>query len=186
MTPGRPISPITVLTPMPFYWRLWLWATWPFADRARLIKRPLLALEFIHIAHWGVVNHFPNKAPRRHRRALPSRYILFQSNFDGPAEEYAEAFAIRVPLRIRGMWWKATGFPGPRPWDKFVRYVLTHAVDDARHYFAAYPDAGVRTVKSALALREPYADLARRAPALEPDELLAAWQEFLTRQQANL
>ena len=186
MSAGGKISPITVLTPAPSYWALWLRFTWFFADRSRFIKRPLLALEFIHVAHWGLVGRVPQNAERRHRRPLPRTYIVFQSNFDGPAQEYAEAFAIKVPGRIYGMWGRATGFPGPRPWDRFVRYVLDHAVNDARHYYAAYPVAGVREVNAALALREPFGDLVRRAPELEPDQLLAAWQRFLTDEQRHL
>ena len=175
-----------VLTPAPYLWTLWLRVTWLLADRSRFIKRPLLALGFIHIAHWGLVSRLPQRASRGHRRPLPSRYIVFQSNFDGPPEEYAEAFAIKVPGRIRGLWGGARDFPGPRPWDTFVRYVLDHRVKDAYHYFAAYPEASVRTVNSALALRDPCEALVRRAHTLEPDELLAAWRAFLTEQQANL
>lgn len=186
MSGDRAISPITVLTPAPSYWALWLVLSWFFADRSAFIKRPLLALRFIHVAHWGLVGRVPQKAARRHRRPLPRTYIVFQSNFDGPPQEYAEAFAIKVPGRIFGMWGRASGFPGPRPWDRFVRYVLEHAVNDARHYYAAYPSAGVREVNAALALRAPVAELVRRAPALDPDQLHAVWQEFLTTQQRHL
>lgn len=180
------ISPITVLTPVPPLWGWWLRASWLYADRSRWIKRPLLALSFIHAAHWGLMNRLPAAAPGRRGRRLPSPYVLFQSNFDGPAEEYAEAFAIKVAWRINGLWKGAYGFPGPRPQSTFVKYVLDHAVGGRYHYYSAYPHGTVKTVRSALALEERFERFRRYAAGLDANEFAEAWREFLTREQRNL
>lgn len=169
-------DPITIATPVSRLWRLWLLITWPPADRGRWVKGPLLDLKFIHAAHWGLVR------PRRRG----TTYILFQSNFDGPAQEYAAAFAIKVPWRIRGLWWGARAFPGPRPVSRFVDYVLGTAQEGPCHYHAAYPDGTVRTVGAALELSARFRALERRAAGLDPDQLLDAWREFLVAEQHNL
>jgi hypothetical protein len=173
--PPRPISPITVVSPVRRPWSWWLLLSWPFANRSRLVKGRLLELSFIHVAHWGL-------AKRGSRRPC----VVFQSNFDGPAEHYAETFAVQVPWRIRGMWRGAYGFRDPSRPAAFARYVLEHAVNEPYHYYAAYPTATVRTVRAALRLRRSFAEFERRAAGLGPDELADAWREFLTREQPNL
>ena len=180
------IAPITVLTPVPRIWSWWLRLSWPFADRSRWIKRPLRALSFIHAAHWGLMDRLPADAPRRRARRLPSPYVVFQSNFDGPAAEYAEAFAIKVPRHIKGLWRGAYDFPGTRPQAKFVAYVLGRAVPGHYHYYSAYPHGTVRTVRSALALGQSFERFRREAAGLDAARFERAWQEFLTREQRNL
>jgi hypothetical protein len=180
------IAPITVLTPVRRTWSWWLRLSWPFADRSPWIKRPLLALSFIHAAHWGLMDRLPAAGPRRRGRRLPVPYVVFQSNFDGPAEEYAEAFAVKVAWRINGLWRGAYGFPGPRPQATFVKYVLDHAVNGSFHYYSAYPTGTVRTVRSALELEESFERFRRSAEDLDADAFAEAWREFLTREQRNL
>jgi hypothetical protein len=180
------ISPITILTPVRRVWSWWLRATWPGADRWRWIKRPLLALGFIHAAHWGLIDRVPAAGPRRRARRLPSPYVVFQSNFDGPAAEYAEAFAIKVAWRINGLWKGAYGFPGARPQARFVRYVLAHDIEGPYHYYSAYPHGTVRTVGSALAVADSFERLRRDAADLDADQFAKAWEKFLTREQHNL
>ena len=180
------IGPITVLTPVRRLWSWWLRLSWLFADRSPWIKRPLLALSFIHAAHWGLMDRLPASGPRRRGRRLPVPYVVFQSNFDGPAEEYAEAFAIKVAWRINGLWRGAYGFPGPRPQATFVKYVLDHAVNGSYHYYSAYPTGTVRTVRSALELEESFERFRRGAADLDAAAFAEAWREFLTREQRNL
>jgi hypothetical protein len=180
------IAPITVVSPVPRLWAWWLRATWPTANRGLWIKRPLLHLKFIHIAHWGLIDRLPAAAGRRRARRLPTPYIVFQSNFDGPATEYAEAFALEMPWRIRGLWGAAYGFPGPLPSNDFVEYVLDHAVHEAYHYHARYPTGTVRTVGAALRLEESFERFRHDTKDLGPEAFAAAWREFLTSEQHNL
>jgi hypothetical protein len=176
------ISPITVITPVRRPWSWWLRLTWLYADRSAFVKAPILRLSFIHAAHWGLFDRISAAGSGR----LPNPYILFQSNFDGPASEYAEAFALEMPWRIRGLWGGAYGFPGPDPPNRFVRYVLDHAVVGPVHYYARYPTGTVRTVRSALALRESFERFEREAADLDAEGFARAWRDFLTKEQRNL
>jgi hypothetical protein len=176
------IAPITVITPVRRLWSWWLRLTWPGSDRSHFIKRPLVRLSFIHAAHWALVDRIPASGGRR----LPTPYVLFQSNFDGPAAEYAEAFALEVPWRIRGLWGGAYGFPGPRPPNPFVGYVLDHAIDEPCHYYSRYPEATVRTVRAALHLRDSFDRFRRDTAGLGPEAFAAAWERFVTEEQRNL
>jgi len=173
------IAPITVVSRVPRLWSLWLRLTWPLANRGLWIKRPTLRLSFIHIAHWGLIDRLPMGAPS-------TPYILFHSNFDGPAREYAEAFALELPWRIRALWGGAEGFPGPQPSNDFVDYVLDHAAAGPYHYYARYPTGTVRTVRAALGLDASFKRFRREAKGLDPDEFAEAWSRFLTTEQHNL
>ena len=180
------IAPITVITAVSRPWSWWLRLTWPRADRSVFIKRPLLRLSFIHVAHWALIDRIPASAGRRRARRLPTPYVVFQSNFDGPAAEYAEAFALEMPWRIRGLWGGAYGFPGPRPANDFVRYVIDHAVDEPYHYHCRHPTATVRTVNAALRLRDGLERFRCETAELGPQEFAAAWRRFLTVHQRDL
>lgn len=180
------IAPITVISPVRRPWSWWLRLTWPRSDRSDFVKRPLLRLSFIHVAHWALVDRLPPSAGRRGSRRLPTPYVVFQSNFDGPAAEYAEAFALELPWRIRGVWGGAYGFPGPHPPNTFVRYVLDHAIAEPYHYYCRYPGATVRTIHAALSLRESFERFRQETAELEPDEFAAAWRRFLGEEQGNL
>src|SRR5947208_10429763 len=104
MTPASRISPITIISPVRRWWAWWLRLTWPLARRNTLVVRPLVRLGFINFAHWSLFDRVPATAGRRAPRRLPQPYILFESNFNGPAEIYIDAFALVVPLRLGLLW----------------------------------------------------------------------------------
>jgi hypothetical protein len=174
------ILPITIFTPVRRWWTWWLWATWPLADRSRLVKRDVRGLNFLHVAHWGVVKRRP-AGPRLH-----PPYVLFQANYDGDTLDYVETYAYRVPWHIRGMWGGAHGFRGPRVPSEFVAYVLQLAAVEPAHYYCAYLTGTVRTIHAALELEERFDAFRREARDLDELEFAAAWQRFLTREQRNL
>src|SRR5436190_1249556 len=79
-------------------------------------------------------------AGRRAPRRLPQPYILFESNFNGPAEIYIDAFALVVPLRLGLLWGGAYGYPGARSTERFRSFIMRHKLD-SQHYWSAYPQA---------------------------------------------
>jgi len=194
---GHPPSlsrPITIIVPVARWWAWWLRLTWQFADRSRWIKAKLLGFEFIHVAHWSLVDRLPAAAPRDEALALPTPYLLFQTNYNGDAANYVETFALEAAWRIDGIWRGAYDFPGPRPSSRFVAFVLERALEgppqsNAYHYYAGYPSGTVRTVKAALKLRAGLPELERQAAEaarLGPYALADVWGAFLADQQRNL
>ncbi|MBA3327821.1 MAG: hypothetical protein H0T43_05925 [Solirubrobacterales bacterium] len=167
---GR-VEAITIITPVRGWWSWWLRLSWPFARGNPLVLRPLLRLAFIHFAHWSLI--------RRGR----GRYLLFQSNFNGDVKQYVDAFSLTVPGRMRLMWGGAHGFPGPRPMERFKRFIFGRAIP-ADHYWSAYPEATTRMVTDALDIRARYGEV----DAIEagPEAFAAAYRRFIIAVQNKL
>jgi hypothetical protein len=184
MGPER-ISPITIISPVRRWWALWLRLTWPLARRNPLIVRPLVKLGFINFAHWSLFDRVPAGGRRRDAKRLRQPYILFQSNFNGPAELYIDAFSLVVRGRLWMLWGGSYGYPGARPMERFRAFIFEKAVPTG-HYWAAYPEGSSRMVVSALTLQRRVEEFAQGAAELPPDEFAVAYRRFLADVQGHL
>jgi len=167
---------ITVITPVPRWWEATLRANFRRLARRRRrgrrsqIMSDLERLSFISFAHWSPVR-------------LPSgRYLVFQSNFNGAAKQYVEAFARIVTWGMRGLWWGAIDVPGPLPVAPFEAYIMDQRLP-VDHYYCAYPEASTKMVLAALQLRERHASLERRLSHLDDAAFAAAVRAFLAQNQ---
>ena len=167
---------ITVITPVPVWWDATLRANFRRLERRRRrgrrsrIMSNLERLSFISFAHWSPVR-------------LPSgRYLVFQSNFNGAAKQYVEAFARIVTWGMRGLWWGAIGVPGPLPVAPFEAYIMEQRLP-VDHYYCAYPGASTKMVLAALKLRERHASLDRRLSDLDDAASAATIRAFLAHNQ---
>jgi hypothetical protein len=133
------------------------------------LGKPLARLAFIHYASWTVLGEVPAPDGSGARRPLESRYLLFESNYNGRAGDYFDAFADTLPYRLERLWGECLQFeetvrdaPGAggrvlAPW-AFRDYIARNELE-VLHYHAAYPEATVVDVRQALAA----ADRRRRA-----------------------
>ena len=171
-------SPLTILSPVPWWWACWIRGTWVFARLTNLVAAPLQKLSFIHAARWSIVARWPPDRAARRDRAAP-RSLLFLTTFDGSAVQYIEAFVRVVPFRIMGLYGGARGFPGVRRSRPVERYILDHS-HPVEHFWCAHPEATVTMKRQALELAALYDAF------LAGDRSDAAWRRFTTRVQALL
>lgn len=176
---------VVVISPTRRWWALWLRLTWPPADRMSLLKRTLVQLSFIHVAHWSLIDRVPARGSAAGTRRLPHPYIVFQSNFNDDLTAYIDAFALIVPWRMRLMWGGVYGFPGPSVVDRFVAFVLDHATP-VQHYYCAYPEGAARTIADALELSGRHERFARDTEGLSDGEFTEAWNRFVDENQGLL
>jgi hypothetical protein len=125
------------------------------------LGRPLAGLAFIHYASWTVLAEVPAPNGSGRRCSLNSRYLLFESNYNGRAGDYFDAFADTLPHRLERLWGDCQEFeetvrdaPGAEgrvlaPW-AFRSYIARNELE-VLHYHAAYPEATVIDVRQALA-----------------------------------
>ncbi len=174
-------KPVTIISPVHRWWALWLLATWPPADRSQRIKRPLVELGFIHIAHWSLARWVPAKRRwRKQRSRLPHPYVIFQSNFNDDLVAYIDAFSLVVPGQIRGAWQGVFHFPGPQPVDRFVKFISDRIIPtDDCYYYCAYPEASSTTIRAALELDERCDRFTSETRMLDARAFRSRFDEFL-------
>jgi hypothetical protein len=176
---------VVVISAAPWWWALWLRLSWPAADRTPWVKRTLVGLSFIHVAHWSLVRRVPARGRRGGSRRLPYHYLVFQSNFNDDITAYIDAFALIVPWRMRLMWGGIRAFPGPSVVDRFVKFVVASATP-VQHYFSGYPEGSARTIADALELSGRHERFARESEGLSDAEFTAAWNRFVEDNQRLL
>ncbi|MEA2290105.1 MAG: hypothetical protein QOD55_2102 [Solirubrobacteraceae bacterium] len=178
-------TPLTVLTPVPLWWSLWIRVTWLVAALTRgLLQRRLRELSFIHFAHWSLVARWPRDPAVSRDRGAP-RTLVFLTTFDGSGIQYIDAFVRVVPRQIAALYAGARGFPGARRFRPVERYITDHShrVD---HYYAAHPEASTRMIAQALALRERVEAFERRVEGAGDERFAREYARFLTDAQGLL
>jgi hypothetical protein len=143
--------------------------------------KQLRALSFIYYARWALIDELPGGEGAPGMKLEPP-YLYFESNFNGGFEEYIDAFAYVIRFEMKIIFGGVRGFVGPTPATPFKRFIRSHDYE-CEHYFCAYPDATSTDVVQALALRDAFAQLPRRA---EPEAFARGWRDFLTKTQAAL
>jgi hypothetical protein len=164
-------TPLTVLSPIPWWWALWIRLSWPVARRVPFVAAPLRRLSFIHFARWALASR---------------RSLLFLTSFDGSDIQYIEAFVRVVPGRINGLYWGAKRFPGPRRFAPVRDYIVEHS-HPVDHFWMAHPEASTRMVSQALTLAQLYAHFEPRLErAADAKAFAREWRLFLTAAQGQL
>lgn len=182
---------ITVITPIPWWWAVWLRFNFWRAGLSRRLKGPsrterdLATLSFIGFAHWGVVARVPARAGFLRSRRLRPRCLVFQSNFNGFAAEYIEAFSRILATGMRAIWGGGYGVPGPLPVGPFQEHILRHKLP-VGNYYAAYPDSSTKMVLAALEVRRRHEDFQQRVAGMGPTEFGAAYDQLLCDVQGLL
>jgi hypothetical protein len=140
---------------------------------------PLARSGRTHMARLLIVGDMP-VPPSRPDLADPlgGPYLLFTSVFDGDLDSYlAECGELLAP-EAGEIWGRCIGCPDPATGTALKAY-LAHNQIPAGFAFAAYGNASVARVRSALDKRERLADFAIRAQDMTPGERRKAFlQEF--------
>lgn len=95
----------------------------------------------IHFARWVVFDN--------------DTRLLFTSNFDGSWEAYIRDFSVQAPDEMDAVFNACEGYPekGSRDFPAFMQFVRDHQVP-TNLFYAAYPDASVKAVLKALAVKK--------------------------------
>lgn len=178
-------TPLTVLSPVPLWWSLWVRLTWAFARLSGgLVQRPLRRLSFIHFAHWSLVGRWP-RDPAVARDRAAARTLVFLTTFDGSSIQYIEAFVRVVPWQIRAVYSGARDFPGARRYRPVERYIAAHS-HPVDHVYSADPQATTTATAQALELRERFARFEARVEGASDRRFAREWERFLTSVQGLL
>ncbi len=168
-------SALTLFTPIR---RRWVWlvrmALW-VSKWLPMTQKHILQFKFIHMVRWSVVKDV----------ALNDAYLFFESDFDGPWQQYIDAFAYVIPRDIGFLWGRGYDFPAPPPAEPLKRWIAENSMEGGTFY-SAYPSASTKMVLGALATREGLERMALESATLGPEEFKARYEQFLFAVQAHL
>ena len=139
---------------------------------------PLAKLPRTHMARWLIVPDMP-VAPRTHARdPLGDQYLLFTSNFDGDVDSYLHELVELMAEEAAAIWSHCIGCPQTAEGAALKAYLHRNQVDSG-FAFAAYGDASVARVKTALHKRTRLIDFVVRAQEMAPAQRRKAFlKEF--------
>jgi len=125
------------------------------------------------MARWLIVPDMP-VPPRTHLRdPLGNQYLLFTSNFDGDVDSYLHEL-VELMGEAAAIWSHCIGCPRPAEGAALKAYLHRNQVDSG-FAFAAYGNASVAQIKTALDKRARLIDLVVRAQEMAPAERRTAF-----------
>jgi hypothetical protein len=160
-----------------------LWLRTLFGLGRKQSPSKIRGLSSIHFARLAIITRIPDRG--QGKEAVGGPLMLFESNYDGSFDRYIDVFAAAIPAKMYAFWGTSRGFPGVRPVTPFKRYISANEFGLA-HYYAAYPDASITMVTSALRLKQRLAEFDRRTRGLDDAAFAVAYRNFLTEVQNDL
>lgn len=111
---------------------------------------------------------------------LKSKYLIFESNFDGELEPYLKQLATEAPDEVHNIWQHCIGYPGVQNVAAFVAYMKRCQVETT-FYFADVNNKTVEQTLQALQTQSAVASFIEKNQGKPPEELQPAFREFLRR-----
>ena len=138
---------------------------------------PLARSERTHMARLLIIDDMPVPPGRPDLAdALDGAYLLFTSNFDGDLDSYLAELCECLAPEAGEIWGRCIGCPDPPEGAALKAYLGRNQLESG-FAFAAYGDASVAQVRSALDKRERLADFVVRAQEMTPSARRRAFLE---------
>jgi hypothetical protein len=133
-------------------------------------ESPFARIDTLHTARVQLFRALVHQGPAQAQTdTLRHAHLVFTSTIDGALDRYLDALAERVP-ECDAWWGRCAGYPGREDAAAFRAYVRSIQARPGL-FRSAMPDATVREVREALALRERVIDFAVEAQGLDPATL---------------
>ena len=115
---------------------------------------------------------------------LKSKYLIFESNCDGPLDTYLTNLARTVPEQLDALWSHCVGYPGASNLQAFIDYMKACQLETT-FYFAAVNDKSVAETLRALQTQRAVSDFIANHQGMDPARLQSDFNQFLTELNAK-
>jgi hypothetical protein len=111
---------------------------------------------------------------------LQSKYLVFESNFDGDLDTYLERMAAEIPETVDAVWKHCVGFPGVADVAAFKAYMKKCQIETT-FFFADVNDKTVQQTLRALQTQSAVTAFIVKHQGASPSELQAAFAHFMEK-----
>jgi hypothetical protein len=111
---------------------------------------------------------------------LKSRYLVFETNFDGDLDTYLRRMATETKEFVEEVWRHCVGFPGTHDVDLFIAYMKKCQIETT-FFFADVNDQTVESTLEALKAQSALAHFMEKHQGKPAAELQRAFGEFMDR-----
>ena len=141
---------------------------------------PFAKVSSTHICRLVVMDDVIYVGTPANEEHLNSKYLVFESNFDGELEPYLARMANEIPEVVESVWGHCVGYPGLRDVSAFVAYMKKCQITTT-FYFADVNDHTVQSTLRALKVQASVADFIGKHQGESPAEIQAAFRAFYER-----
>lgn len=153
---------------------------WYLSQLPRDSHSPFAQLSSTYLARLVVMDDVVFVGHPAHEDHLKSRYLIFETNFDGDLDTYLRRMATETGEFVNAVWQHCVGFPGTGDLNAFIAYMKKCQVKTT-FFFADVNDHTVDSTLQALRTQAALAHFMEKHQGMPPAQLQRAFGEFLER-----
>ena len=150
---------------------------WYLSQLPRDCRSPFAQLSSTYLARLVVMDDVVFVGHPAHEEHLKSRYLIFESNFDGDLDTYLRRMAAETGEFVEAVWKHCVGFPGVADVEAFLSYMKRCQLQTT-FFFADVNDQTVASTLSALKAQAALGRFMEKHQGLPAAELQKAFGEF--------
>src|SRR5271156_973281 len=141
---------------------------------------PFAKLSSTHFARLVVMDDVVYVGMPACEEHLQSKYLVFESNFDGDLDTYLERMAVEIPETVDAVWKHCVGFPGAADVAAFKTYMKKCQIETT-FFFADVNDKTVQQTLRALQTQSAVTAFIVKHQGAPPNVLQAAFAHFIEK-----
>jgi hypothetical protein len=156
---------------------------WTLSQLPRDHRSPFAQISSTYLARLVVMDDVVFVGRPACEEHLKSRYLVFETNFDGDLDTYLRRMATETKEFVEEIWKHCVGFPGAGDVNAFVAYMKKCQIETS-FFFADVNDRTVDSTMKALRAQSALAHFMEKHQGLPAAELQQAFGLFLKRLEA--
>jgi len=150
---------------------------WYLSNLPRDHRSPFARISSTYLARLVVMDDVVFVGHPAHEDHLKSRYLVFETNFDGDLDTYLKRMATETRQFVNDVWAHCVGFPGTENIDAFIAYMKKCQLKTT-FFFADVNDQTVESTLKALRVQTELAAFLERTQGMAPADMQDAFRQF--------